>query len=151
MNVPFDRELSDDDYIGRMKLLDVRSPMDSIIPNISLDDFYKLLLNYGWCFETSITKRKCDFWSIEEGQCAVTAAFTYDVFGGKIFKPTGWHYANIINGELVDFTSFDGAYDLPEKPKYVPRWMTCKGKDASARLELLKKRVLDAIKEQGLE
>lgn len=150
MKIPFDRELCDDDYLGRMKMLDFRSPEDSIIPNISLDDFYKLLINYGWCFETSITKRKCDFWDLCEGQCAVTAAFAYDVFGGKIIKPLYWHYANIINGELVDFTSQDGEYNLKDKPKTVPRWMTCKGKDASARLELLKQRVFTAIKEQGL-
>ena len=152
MKVPFKRgNLFDDEYTGRMKLLDVRSPEDSIIPNISLDDFYKLLFTYGWCFETSKTQYKNDFWSLRDGQCAVTAAFIYDVFGGKIIKPSAGHYANEINGVMLDFTSWDGAYFPKIKPRYIPRWMTCKGKDASARLELLKQRVFTAIKEQGLE
>lgn len=152
MKVPFHKKsLSDGEYIGRLQLLDVRSPEDSIIPNISLDDFYKLLVSYGWCYSTSVYKASGGYWDGHgDGQCAVTAAFAYDVFGGKIIKPMSWHYANMINGVLVDFTSWGGAYKLPDKPKGVPRWMTCKGKDASARLELLKQRVFTAIKEQGL-
>ena len=153
MNVPFHKkELSDREYIGRLQLLDVRSPEDSIIPNISLDDFYKLLVNYGWCYDTSVYKATGGRYDGHgDGQCAVTAAFVYDVFGGKIIKPRSWHYANEINGIRLDMTTpgWDDYRDA--KLKYIPRWMTCKGKDASARLELLKKRVFDAIKRQGLE
>ena len=147
MIIPFPRELSDDDYVGRKELSDIRSSEDSIIPNISLDDFYKLLVAYGWCFETSINTNKDYYFDFADGQCAVTAAFTYDVFGGKIIKPSSWHYANEINGIRLDFTSSVPLDYEITKIKHLPRWMVCRGKDSSARLELLKKRVFDAIEE----
>ncbi len=41
------------------------------------------------------------------GQCNVTAAVIYDLFGGEILRtrlPDVWHYYNRIDGTRVDFT-----------------------------------------------
>lgn len=48
------------------------------------------------------------------GQCNVTAAVIYDLFGGEILRtrlPDVWHYYNRIDGRRVDFT--DSQFDTP--------------------------------------
>jgi len=61
-------------------------------------------LEKAWSIETAKQ------WSSENpanGQCNVTAAVVYDMFGGEILRtrlPTVWHYYNRIHGKRVDLT-----------------------------------------------
>lgn len=65
----------------------------------------------AWSLETAPQ------WSRENpanGQCNVTAAVIFDLFGGEILRTqlTGvWHYYNQINGERVDFS--DSQFTAP--------------------------------------
>ena len=61
-------------------------------------------LRSAWSLETAVQ------WTPENpasGQCNVTAAVIYDLFGGEILRtrlPDVWHYYNRIDGQRVDFT-----------------------------------------------
>ncbi|MEM8688034.1 MAG: hypothetical protein AAGF81_11930 [Pseudomonadota bacterium] len=61
-------------------------------------------LRQSWSLETAPQ------WSAENpanGQCNVTAAVIYDLFGGEVLRtrmPGVWHYYNEIGGKRVDFS-----------------------------------------------
>ena len=68
-------------------------------------------LQSAWSLETAVQ------WTPENpasGQCNVTAAVIYDLFGGEILRtrlPEVWHYYNRIDGRRVDFT--DSQFSAP--------------------------------------
>jgi len=75
-------------------------------------------LDSAWSLETAPQ------WSAENpanGQCNVTAAVIYDLFGGEVLRtPIGdlWHYYNQIDGRRADlsdsqFTRPNARFDLP--------------------------------------
>ncbi|MEM8971817.1 MAG: hypothetical protein AAGD43_07140 [Pseudomonadota bacterium] len=77
-------------------------------------------LKKSWSSQTAIQ------WTNENpasGQCNVTAAVIFDLFGGEILRtqlPGVWHYYNRINGVRLDLTdsqfSAPGAlFDAPER------------------------------------
>ncbi len=65
----------------------------------------------AWSLETAVQ------WTSENpalGQCNVTAAVIFDLFGGEILRtrlPEVWHYYNRIEGRRVDFT--DSQFTAP--------------------------------------
>lgn len=76
-------------------------------------------LRSAWSLETAVQ------WTPENpasGQCNVTAAVIYDLFGGEILRtrlPDVWHYYNRIEGQRVDFTDSqftarDALFSAPE-------------------------------------
>lgn len=68
-------------------------------------------LREAWSLETAVQ------WTRENpalGQCNVTAAVIFDLFGGDILRtelPGVWHYYNRIDGSRVDFT--DSQFSSP--------------------------------------
>ena len=68
-------------------------------------------LQSAWSLETAVQ------WTPENpasGQCNVTAAAIYDLFGGEILRtrlPDVWHYYNRVDGHRVDFT--DSQFSAP--------------------------------------
>jgi len=64
---------------------------------------YEALIK-SWSIETSSK------WTIEnpaKGQCGVTALVVQDIYGGKITKTKigeVWHFYNLIDGKVFDFT-----------------------------------------------
>jgi len=60
--------------------------------------------------ENSWSQKTAKQWSPENpanGQCNVTAAVVYDLYGGEILRtryPTVWHYYNRIDGKRLDLT-----------------------------------------------
>lgn len=77
-------------------------------------------LDRAWSLETAIQ------WSKENpanGQCNVTSAVIYDLFGGEILRtpyPDFWHYYNRINGKRCDlsdsqFVRPGARFEAPEK------------------------------------
>ena len=72
--------------------------------------FYKQLRN-AWCKESCSPSLR-ENWpngNIAKGQCFVTAAAVQETFGGEVFELNlsegEIHYYNILDGEIVDFTS----------------------------------------------
>ena len=69
------------------------------------------VLRDAWSLETAVQ------WTPENpasGQCNVTAAVIFDLFGGDLLRtrlPDVWHYYNRIDGRRVDFT--DSQFDAP--------------------------------------
>ena len=75
--------------------------------------------------ETAVRRALRQAWSLEtarqwtpenpaSGQCNVTAAVIFDLFGGDILRtrlPDVWHYYNRIDGKRVDFT--DSQFSAP--------------------------------------
>lgn len=83
------------------------------------ESYARAALENAWSLETAKQ------WSSENpanGQCNVTAAVVYDLYGGEILRtryPTVWHYYNRINGKRVDLTDSqfsrpDARFDAPE-------------------------------------
>ena len=72
----------------------------------------------AWSLETAVQ------WTPENpasGQCNVTAAVVFDLFGGEILRtrlPEVWHYYNRIEGRRVDFT--DSQFTAPGARFAVP-------------------------------
>lgn len=122
-----------------------------------MDDFFELLLNC-WCRETAYPSLQADHDYEDDptyGQCAITATLVCDVFGGTIHKIRvnggGTHYFNKINGEFFDLTrdQFD-LYDIPvkyEPNQEISREYCGKNADTKARFDLLKKRIVDYIRQ----
>lgn len=76
-------------------------------------------LHKAWSLDTAIQ------WTAENpasGQCNVTAAVIYDMFGGEILRtklPGVWHYYNRIDGKRCDltdsqFTAPGALFDAPD-------------------------------------
>ena len=76
-------------------------------------------LRASWSLETASQ------WSVENpanGQCNVTAALVYDLFGGEVLRTRCadvWHYYNRIDGVRMDlsdsqFTDPGARFDLPD-------------------------------------
>lgn len=75
--------------------------------------------------ETSVRSALAKAWSKEtavqwtadnpaSGQCNVTAAVIYDLYGGEILRtwiPSVWHYYNRIDGQRLDLT--DSQFTAP--------------------------------------
>ena len=94
-------------------------------------------LQLAWLKETAVQ------WTAENpasGQCNVTAAVIYDLFGGEFLRPRPpdvWHYYNRINGRRVDFT--DSQFSAPGALFSAP---TCYD-DTSAAREATLQRIPD--------
>ncbi len=89
------------------------------------------------------------------GQCAITAALVYDMFGGEIHKvklPNGdTHYYNVIDGHVIDLTSYEGdlysdPYILEVDPIKVDRDYLNKNKDTVQRYIRLTNNVFNYLK-----
>ncbi|MGE7884652.1 YunG family protein [Bacillus sp. NPDC094077] len=71
--------------------------------NVKKKQIYEALIK-SWSIETSSK------WTIEnpaKGQCGVTALVVQDIYGGKIKKTKVgevWHFYNLIDGQVFDFT-----------------------------------------------
>ena len=80
----------------------------------------------SWSLETAVQ------WTQENpasGQCNVTAAVVYDLFGGEILRtrlPGVWHYYNRLGGSVVDFTDsqFFAPGALFEAPEHYDHELT---------------------------
>lgn len=87
------------------------------------------------------------------GQCAVTALIVNDFLGGKIMRcmcETGSHYYNLINDEVVDFTSSQfneiPNYNLGEERT---RQYLLSNEDTKARYKLLLENVKKNFQKHG--
>ena len=81
-------------------------------------DFFSKHIGSVLCEETAKSNYKWSSDNPTAGQCAVCALLAQDYFGGQIAKikvKSCTHYFNIINNEIVDFTS---QQFLPLKPDY---------------------------------
>lgn len=113
----------------------------------NIDKLFELLLDI-WCKETAYPGCQNDYIHEEDptyGQCAITAALVYDIFGGTIHKirvDSGeTHYFNKIDGHYIDLTrdQFD-LYDISleyEPNEEIPREFCGKNADTLKRYNLL--------------
>lgn len=125
----------------------------------SLDELFELLLDC-WCRETAYSGSQNDYDCYNDpthGQCAVTAALVNDMFGGTIHKirieDGETHYFNKINGHYFDLTSDQFAvYKTTisyEPNELIDREYLEKNTNTQMRLNLLKQRIIDHIRDDG--
>lgn len=113
----------------------------------------KILLKVSWTKETCSPGLK-DKWCDDNpslGQCAVTALIVNDFFGGKIMRcmtSSGSHYYNLINDEIVDFTSDQFVGEIPkyEEGKERTRDYLLSNDDTKNRYIILLNNLKKAIK-----
>ena len=115
----------------------------------TLNDLFDVLLK-TWKKETAFPQAQKDVnYNINNdptyGQCAVTAAIVFDLFGGTIHKINvyggGTHYFNKIDGHYIDLTKdqFD-LYKIPldyEPNRLIERKSCCASLETKKRLDLL--------------
>ena len=79
------------------------------------------------------------------GMCGITALVVNDYYGGEIDKvqvEAGWHYFNVIDGEVVDFTSAQFGREIDYAGRVpVSREEVLSDGDKRPRYEALKARV----------
>lgn len=101
-------------------------------------------LEKAWSLETAKQ------WSEENpanGQCNVTSAVIYDMFGGEILRtryPTVWHYYNRINGQRCDLT--DSQFIRPGNRFPAPEEYDDELTDRAAAMEGIPQREYDALR-----
>ena len=81
------------------------------------------------------------------GQCNVTAAVIYDLFGGEILRtrlPDVWHYYNRIDGQRVDFT--DSQFSAPGALFSTPARYNDMSTTREAALECIPDREYETLK-----
>jgi len=81
----------------------MRKPFDETAVRASLQNAWSLKTAKQWTPENPAS-----------GQCNVTAAVIFDLFGGEILRtrlPGVWHYYNKIEGRRIDLT--DIQFDIP--------------------------------------
>ena len=116
----------------------------------------KELLNKAWTIETCSPYWR-DNWSKENpyaGQCAITALIVNDYFGGKIMRcmtPIGSHYYNLVNDEIVDFTSdqFEDNVVLYDDPIERKRDYLLSNEDTKARYKKLLYNLKQVIRQKN--
>ena len=100
-------------------------------------------LESAWSSETAVQ------WSEENpanGQCNVTAAVIYDLFGGEILRtryPSFWHYYNQINGCRVDLT--DSQFFRPGARFSAPEKYDDELSDVASAMDGIPKREYDVL------
>lgn len=81
-------------------------------------NYLNCLLMECWSYETCVPSLRNN-WNKDIpslGQCAITALIVNDFFGGKIIRcmsPSGSHYYNLVNDEIVDLTASQFLGTLP--------------------------------------
>lgn len=101
-------------------------------------------LEKAWSLETA------QQWSEENpanGQCNVTSAVIYDLFGGQILRtryPTVWHYYNRVDGQRCDLT--DSQFIRPGNRFPAPEKYDDEVTDRKAAMEGIPQREYDALK-----
>ena len=97
------------EYVGQ-QIGDQKLAINSESPAQTLNELYRKL-RHAWCRQTAYPACQKE-WVPEDpsyGQCAITAMFVHDLFGGKIYKlhvdGGGTHYFNVIDGTVVDLGS----------------------------------------------
>lgn len=104
-------------------------------------------LEKAWSLNTA--KR----WSAENpanGQCNVTAAVIYDLFGGEVLRtryPTVWHYYNRIDGKRYNLS--DSQFVRPGARFAAPDEYQDELTDRDSAMQGIPQREYDALK-QGL-
>lgn len=117
-----------------------------------------ITLKKCWSIETCSPSSK-EEWSEENsalGQCAVTSLIVNDYFGGKIMRcmtPTGSHYYNVINNEVVDLTvsQFQGMIPKYETGERRSRDYLLSNEDTRKRYIILKKSVQEIIEDKRIK
>ena len=106
-------------------------------------------LDGAWSLETAVQ------WSKENpanGQCNVTAAVIYDLFGGEILRtryPSFWHYYNRIDGKSVDLT--DSQFSRPGARFRAPERYDDDVSDWDAAMDGIKANEYDALRKALLQ
>lgn len=106
-------------------------------------------LDNAWSLETAVQ------WSKENpanGQCNVTAAVIYDLFGGEILRtryPSFWHYYNRIGGKRVDLT--DSQFSRPGARFSAPECYDDDVSDWDAAMDGIKASEYDALRKALLQ
>jgi len=119
------------------------------MPRIFDETRIRKALEGAWSLETAIQ------WSKENpanGQCNVTAAVVYDLFGGEILRtryPSFWHYYNRIDGKRVDLT--DSQFSRPGARFSAPERYDDDVSDWNAAMDGIKPREYDVLKEALLQ
>ena len=86
------------------------------------------------------------------GQCNVTSAVIYDLFGGKVLRtryPNVWHYYNQIDGKRCDLT--DSQFVRPDARFPAPVRYDDELSDRDAAMEGVPQREYDALRAALLE
>lgn len=107
------------------------------------------VLYESWSIESSSK------WTKENpaaGQCGVTALVMNDLLGGDIVKTKlseGWHYYNMIEGKIVDFSQpqFKEIPEYEHRPSNRQEAFTDTNK---MQYEALKSRIHDELRKKGL-
>lgn len=106
-------------------------------------------LDSAWSSESAVQ------WSAENpanGQCNVTAAVIYDIFGGDILRtryPDFWHYYNRIDGQRVDLT--DSQFTRPNARFAAPESYEDELSDKNAAMDGIPQREYDALRSALLQ
>ena len=106
-------------------------------------------LEKAWSLETAKQ------WSAQNpanGQCNVTSAVIYDLFGGEVLRtryPTVWHYYNRIKGKRYDLS--DSQFVRPGARFAAPDEYQDELTDRDAAMEGISQREYDALKKALLE
>jgi len=104
-------------------------------------------LRTAWSLETAVQ------WTSENpasGQCNVTAAVIYDIFGGEILRTRlldVWHYYNRIDGNRCDLS--DSQFTEPGALFEVPKSYDDEVSSREAAMKSIPQKEYDALK-QGL-
>lgn len=81
------------------------------------------------------------------GQCNVTAAVIYDLFGGDILRtryPDFWHYYNRIDGQRIDLT--DSQFTRPNARFAAPDLYEDELSDKESAMEGIPQREYEALR-----
>lgn len=98
----------------------------------------------AWSLETAVQ------WTEENpasGQCNVTAAVIFDLFGGEILRthlPEVWHYYNRIDGKRYDLT--DSQFTAPGARFDAPESYDDEASSRDAAMQGIPQREYDALK-----
>ena len=116
----------------------------------------KQIITYCWNEETCSPGLK-ENWCEENpslGQCAITTLIVNDFFGGKIMRcmtPSGSHYYNLIDNEVIDLTveQFLGRIPHYEKGEQRTREYLLGNEDTKKRYLLLNKKLKNIIEKEN--
>ncbi|MEM1047331.1 MAG: hypothetical protein AAGL24_14325 [Pseudomonadota bacterium] len=98
----------------------------------------------AWSLETAVQ------WTEENpasGQCNVTTALIFDLFGGEILRtrlPEVWHYYNRIDGERYDLT--DSQFTAPGARFAAPEAYDDETSSREAAMQTIPQREYDTLK-----
>ncbi|WP_299705473.1 hypothetical protein [uncultured Tateyamaria sp.] len=104
----------------------------------------RIALHKAWSLQTAV-QWKADNPAL--GQCNVTAAVIYGMFGGEVLRtrlPGVWHYYNRIRGERYDLT--DSQFTAPGALFDAPDTYADEVSSVSAAMTGIPQREYDALK-----